>query len=57
MSFLICVKSLKITYTTIQIWRIVNGKVVDSWGVYDLDALKQLGVVEFKGLPNKNIRN
>ncbi|MCP8315747.1 MAG: ester cyclase [archaeon] len=44
----------KITYTAIVIWRIVNGKVIESWGIYDpLDAYKQLGVIEYKGFPDE----
>jgi len=40
----------KINYTAITIWRIVNSKVVEGWGVYDmLDFYKQLGVIEYKG--------
>jgi len=38
----------KITYTGVVIWRIVDGKVVEGWGVYDmLDFYKQLGVIEY----------
>jgi len=37
----------KITYTTVQMWHIVDGKVTESWGVYDmLDSYKQLGLIE-----------
>jgi C-1 hydroxylase len=37
-----------ITFTGVQIWRIVNGKVVEKDSIIDLlDALKQLGVIEF----------
>jgi len=44
----------KINYTAITIWRIVNGKVVEGWGVYDmLDYYKQLGVIEYKGFPDE----
>ena len=44
----------KITFTAVVIWRIVDGKVVESWGVYDsLDFLKQLGVIDYKGFPDE----
>ena len=44
----------KINYTAITIWRIVNGKVVEGWGVYDmLDYYKQLGVIDYKGFPDE----
>jgi len=38
----------KITITSIVIWRIVDGKVVESRGVSDmLDFYKQLGIIEY----------
>ena len=38
----------KITFTVVDIWRIVNGKVVEKVGVYDqLDFYKELGVIEY----------
>ena len=41
--------SKKITFMATQIWRIVDGKVVEGWGVSDsLDAYQQLGVIEYK---------
>ena len=44
----------KITFTGVIIYRIVNGKVVESWAVYDLlDFYKQLGVIEYKGFPDE----
>ena len=46
----------KINYKAITIWRIVNDKVVEGWGVYDmLDYYKQLGVIEYKGFPDENV--
>jgi len=46
----------KINYTAITIWRIVNSKVVEGWGVYDmLDYYKQLGVIEYKGFPDEAV--
>ena len=42
----------KITFPSVWINRIVDGKVVEGWEVYDLlDFLKQLGVIEYKGFP------
>ena len=44
----------KVTYMTVTIWRIVDGKIVEGWGVYDmLDYYKHLGVVEYKGFPDE----
>jgi len=44
----------KITLTSVQIWRIVNGKFVERVAVYDtLDFYKQLGVIEYKGFPDE----
>jgi steroid delta-isomerase-like uncharacterized protein len=44
----------KITFTGIQIWHIVEGKVVEKESVYDLlDFYKQLGVIEYKGFPDE----
>ena len=46
----------KLTYTAVTIWRIVDGKVVEGWGVYDqMDFYKQLGVIEYKGFPDENV--
>ena len=42
----------KFTITGVSIKRIFNGKIVESWAVYDLlDFYKQLGVIEYKDLP------
>jgi len=38
----------KITFTGVQIWRIVDGKVVEKDSIIDiLDACKQLGIIKF----------
>jgi len=38
----------KITFKGVQIWRIVDGKVVEKDSIIDiLDACKQLGIIEF----------
>ena len=38
----------KITWTGVNFWRIVDGKVVEKESLYDfLDALKQLGAIEY----------
>ncbi len=40
----------KKSYTVAAIWRLVEGKIVEGWIFYDqLDFLKQLGVIKFKG--------
>ena len=44
----------KFTITGVSIKRIVEGKIVESWAVYDLlDIYKQLGVIEYKELPEE----
>ncbi|MEM3458485.1 MAG: ester cyclase [Candidatus Bathyarchaeia archaeon] len=44
----------KLSYTVIAIWRIFEGKIVEGWIVYDqMDFLKQLGVIEWEGFPDK----
>jgi hypothetical protein len=44
----------KLAYTVVAIWRIVEGKIVEGWIVYDqLDFLKQLGTIEWKGFPDE----
>jgi steroid delta-isomerase-like uncharacterized protein len=43
----------KLSYTVLAIWRIVEGKIVEAWIVYDqMDFLRQLGVIEHKGFPD-----
>jgi C-1 hydroxylase len=38
----------KVTFRGVQIWRIVDGKIVSKDSILDLlDALKQLGVIEY----------
>ena len=40
----------KITWTGVHFWRIVDGKIVRKESLYDfLDALKQLGLIKYKG--------
>ena len=44
----------KITVTYVGIYRIVEGKIVERWSVYDLlEFYKQLGVIEYKGFPEE----
>ena len=44
----------KLSYMVVAIWRIVDGKCVEGWIVYDqMDFLKQLGVIEYKGFPDE----
>jgi C-1 hydroxylase len=38
----------KLSYKVVAIWRIVHGKCIEGWIVYDqLDFLKQLSVIEY----------
>ena len=42
----------KITQTFVEIYHIIDGKIVEMWTVIDeLDFLRQLGVIEYKGFP------
>jgi len=44
----------KLSYTVVAIWRVVEGKIVEGWIIYDqMDFLKQLGVIEYKGFPDE----
>lgn len=44
----------KVTQESVWIDRIADGKFVESWSVDDnLDFLKQLGVIEYKGFPEE----
>jgi len=44
----------KVSYTVVAIWRIVEGKIVEGWVIYDqMDFLKQLDVIEYKGFPDE----
>jgi len=45
----------KVTETGVLIWRIIDGKIMEKESaVYDeLDFLKQLGVIEYKGFPDE----
>ena len=44
----------KLSYTVVAIWRIVEDKIVEGWITYDqMDFLKQLGVIEWKGFPDE----
>jgi len=46
--------SNKLSYSVIAIWRVVKGKIVEGWIIYDqMDFLKQLGVIEWKGFPDE----
>ena len=47
----------KLVYTAVAIFRIVEGKIVEGWGVYDqMDFFKQLGVIEYKGFPDEKVK-
>ncbi len=44
----------KLAYTVVAIWRLARGQIVEGWIVYDqLDFLKQLGAIEWKGFPDE----
>ncbi|MCP8312606.1 MAG: ester cyclase [Candidatus Methylarchaceae archaeon HK02M1] len=47
----------KTTWESVVIWRIIEGKIVEMLAVVsdELDFLKQLGVIEYKGFPDENI--
>ena len=42
------------TESSIDIFRIINGKIVEGWNIQDeLDFLKKLGVINYKGFPDE----
>ena len=44
----------KITWTVIDIFHMIDGKIAEGWNIQDeLDFLKQLGVIEYKGFPDE----
>jgi len=44
----------KLSYTVVAIWRVVEGKIAEGWITYDqMDFLKQLGAIEWKGFPDE----
>jgi len=46
----------EIVIRCVDIYRIVDGKIVESWSIYDtLDFYKQLDVINYKGFPDKDI--
>lgn len=46
----------KLSYTVAAIWRIIEGKIVEGWIIYDqMDFLKQLGAIEYKGSPDEDV--
>ena len=46
----------KFTSRGVEIYRIVNGKIVECWAVDDwMDCFKQLGVIEYKGFPDEDV--
>jgi predicted ester cyclase len=41
-------------FTAVSIYRIFDGKIVESWALYDfLDFYKQLGVIEYREVPEE----
>ena len=44
----------KLSYKVVTIWRIVHGKCIEGWIIYDqLDFLQQLGVISQTVFPDK----
>ena len=44
----------KTTIKFVDIFRVVNGKLIEAWIVADnLDFYKELGVIEYKGFPDE----
>jgi len=44
----------KLTETFVEIYHIIDGKIVEMWTVIDeLDFLRKLGVIEYKGFPDE----
>ena len=44
----------KFVMETVPIYRMVDGKIVEGWSVWNpLDMLTQLGVIEYKGFPDE----
>ena len=44
----------KVTFSGVDVFRIVDGKIAEAWHVYDfLDFYKQLGFIKYKGFPDK----
>lgn len=44
---------------SVEIYRIVNGKIVEGWTILDwfthLESYKQQGIVEYKGYPEEGV--
>ena len=44
----------KYTMMAVPIYRIVDGKIIEGWSVWNpLDLFKQLGVIDYKGFPDE----
>jgi len=45
----------KLTETFVEIYHIIDGKIVEMWTVIEdeLDFLRKLGVIEYKGFPDE----
>ena len=45
----------KFVMTAVPMYRVVEGKIIERWSVWDLLGLfKQLGVIEYKGFPDES---
>ena len=46
----------RFTFACVDIFHIVDGKIIEGWHVYDfLDFYRQLGIIEFKGFPADDV--
>ena len=44
----------KLSYSVAAFWRLAEGKIAEGWVTYDqMDFLKQLGAIEWKGFPDE----
>jgi predicted ester cyclase len=44
----------KLSYSVAAFWRLAEAKIAEGWVTYDqLDFLKQLGAIEWKGFPDE----
>lgn len=46
----------KVSYTVVAIWRIIGGKIVEGWIVYDqLNFLQQLGAIDYENNQDEKV--
>ena len=47
----------KVVMAAVPAYRIVDGKIVEGWSVWNpLDMFKQLGVIDYKGFPDEIVQ-